>query len=390
MGHNITSDGIFPMQTKSDAIISFRRPTNETEVKSFLGLANYMNKFIPNLATIDEPLRQLTQKGVRFLWTERHTNAFEAIKQAMSQAVRLGYFDVNDRTLVLADASPVGLGAILAQTDENNETRIVSYASKSLTDTEARYCQTEKEALSLVWAVERFQVYLIGRAFDLVTDCKALHFLFAPRSRPCARIERWVLRIQAFDYNVIHIPGEKNAADALSRLATMRSRPFDASEELIIREVASLAAGAVALSWVEIQNAYKEDEELKEVINFIEADRALELPLSYRLVANELCVVDGVLMRIDRVVIPSKLRNTVLRLAHDGHPGSNMMKSFLRSIVLWPKMDRNVEEFVRECRGCNLVSAPEAPEPLVRREMPNGPWQDVAVDFLGPLPDGQH
>lgn len=159
---------------------------------------------------------------------------------------------------------------------------------------------------------------------------------------------------------------------------------------MIIREVASLAAGAVALSWVEIQNAYKEDEELKEVINFIEADRALELPLSYRLVANELCVVDGVLMRIDRVVIPSKLRNTVLRLAHDGHPGSNMMKSFLRSIVLWPKMDRNVEEFVRECRGCNLVSAPEAPEPLVRREMPNGPWQDVAVDFLGPLPDGQH
>ena len=390
LGHNITPDGIFPMQAKSDAIISFRRPTNEAEVKSFLGLANYMNKFIPNLATIDEPLRQLTQKGVTFLWTDRHTDAFEKIKDAMSRAGKLGYYDVNDRTIVLADASPVGLGAILAQIDEKSETRIVSYASKSLTDTEARYCQTEKEALSLVWAVERFQVYLIGRPFDLVTDCKALHFLFAPRSRPCARIERWVLRIQAFEYNVIHIAGEKNAADALSRLATLESRPFDTSEEMIIREVASSAAGAVALTWAEIRNAYEEDEELKEVIELIEADRAQELPMSYRLISNELCLVDGVLMRIDRVVIPSKLRNAVLRLAHDGHPGSNMMKSFMRTNVWWPKIDRNVEDFVKDCRGCNLVSAPQSPEPLVRREMPNGPWQDVAVDFLGPLPEGQH
>lgn len=158
LGHTITSDGIYPMKAKTEAIVSFRQPRNGAEVKSFLGLANYMNKYIRNLATIDEPLRYLTQKDVCFHWSEGQEKAFNMIKDAMSKAEKLGYYDVNDRTAVLADASPVGLGAILAQVDRNYETRVISYASKSLTDTETRYCQTEKEALALVWAVERFQV----------------------------------------------------------------------------------------------------------------------------------------------------------------------------------------------------------------------------------------
>lgn len=192
LGHTVSADGIFPSKVKTDAVLSFREPKNEAEVRSFLGLANYMNKFIPNLATIDEPLRKLTQKGVPFEWRSEHAKAFEEIKKIMSQVGQLGYYDVKDRTAVMADASPVGLGAILAQYDTQGQVRIVSYASKSLTDTESRYCQTEKEALALVWAVERFQVYLLGRQFDLVTDCKALQFLFTPRSKACARIERWV------------------------------------------------------------------------------------------------------------------------------------------------------------------------------------------------------
>lgn len=227
LGHTITSHGIYPMKAKTDAIVSFRQPRNAVEVRSFLGLANYMNKFIPNLATIDEPLRKLTQKDVRFHWAEQEEKAFNMIKDAMIKAGKLGYFDINDHTVLIAHASPVGLGAILAQIDGNQETRVVSYASKSLSDTETRYCQTEKEALSLVWAVERFQVYLFGRSFDLVTDCKALQYLFASRSRPCARIERWVLRLQSFEYRVVHVAGGQNAADALSRLATTdRSIPL--------------------------------------------------------------------------------------------------------------------------------------------------------------------
>lgn len=77
LGHNVTADGIHPSKVKTDAILSFRDPKNEAEIRSFLGLANYMNKFIPNLATIDEPLRKLTQKGTFFEWKPQHAEAFE-------------------------------------------------------------------------------------------------------------------------------------------------------------------------------------------------------------------------------------------------------------------------------------------------------------------------
>lgn len=178
-----------------NAVLSFRSPSSESEVRSFLGLANYLNKFIPNLATIAEPLRDLTKKETKFEWNAAHENAFQAIKKKLASASMLGFFDPKDKTTVIADASPAGLGAVLLQENSEGGTRIISFASKSLTDTERRYCQTEKEALALVWSVERFRMYLYGRPFNLMTDCKALEYLFTPRSKPCARIERWVFHV---------------------------------------------------------------------------------------------------------------------------------------------------------------------------------------------------
>lgn len=119
-------------------------------------MANYMGKFIPKLADIDEPLRKLIQKGNTFQWGAQEEKAFNEIKFAMSEVSSLGFFNVVDRTSVFADASPTALGAVLIQTNSHGESRVVCYASKSLTDTEKRYCQTEKEVLSLVWSVEKF------------------------------------------------------------------------------------------------------------------------------------------------------------------------------------------------------------------------------------------
>lgn len=390
LGHRISTNGIKPSLSKVSAILSFRAPTSESEVRSFLGLANYMIKFIPNLATLSEPLRELTRNNVRFMWGSAQNDAFEAIKKAMSSVPQLGFFDSNDRTAIMADASPIGLGAVLLQTDSSGESRVICYASKSLTDTERRYCQTEKEALGLVWSVERFRMYLYGRVFDLITDCKALEFLFTARSKPCARIERWVLRLQAFDYHVIHIPGQQNIADALSRLTTFKPVPFDPEDELCVREIAMFAASAAALKWEEIEEESSKDPEIIQVIQLMRDGNQEDLPLAYKILANELCSVGDVLMRVDRIIIPQNLRDRVLQLAHEGHPGMRLMKSHLRTNVWWPKMDQQVEKFVRLCKGCTLVSAPNPPEPMVRREFPAQPWTDIAADFLGPLPDGQY
>lgn len=389
LGHKLTEKGIHPSESKLNSIMSFRRPENEAEVRSFLGLANYLNKFMPNLATLDEPLRALLKKGSKFEWSESHQKAFENIKRAMTEAQALGFFNKCDQTSVMVDASPVGLGAILMQTDQKGESRVVSCASKSLTDTEKRYCQTEKEALAIVWSVERFQAYLYGSTFNILTDCKALEFLFTERSRPCARIERWVLRLQAFDYCVVHIPGDKNLADVLSRLTSLPAVPFDYHEEIFIKNIALCSATTAALKWDDIVQESTKDVEIQQVLGCLENGTSLELPLQYRVVANELCRCEEVLMRTDRIVIPQALQEKVLQIAHEGHIGIRMMKLHLRGSVWWPKMDAAVESFVKRCRGCILVSAPDPPEPMVRKETPNGPWQEIAIDFLGPLPDGQ-
>lgn len=182
--------------------------------------------------------------------------------------------------------------------------------------------------------------------------------------------------------------GENNAADALSRLAVLDPKPFDIHEELLIREIVTSAANSMALNWEEIEKESIEDEEIQNVRELIRTDQQMKLQLAYRVIAKELCQVGNVLLRTDRLVIPGRLRNRVLSLAHEGHPGSRMMKTHLRTHVWWPKLDQDVDRFVKSCRGCCLVSAPEAPEPMVRKEMPSAPWEDVAVDFLGPLPDG--
>ncbi|PIK38325.1 hypothetical protein BSL78_24838 [Apostichopus japonicus] len=148
MGHKLSSDGICPSDEKVEAIKDARQPTSASEVRSFLGLVQYCSRFIPNLATISEPLRRLTKKGQTFSWGKEQEQSFQSLKNVLTKADTLAYFDKNAKTQVISDASPVGLGAILVQI-QNGEARIIGYASRSLTDVERRYSQTEKEALGL-------------------------------------------------------------------------------------------------------------------------------------------------------------------------------------------------------------------------------------------------
>lgn len=143
-------------------------------------------------------------------------NSFECLKNSLANVSKLSYFDLTKKTRLLADASPVALGAVLIQFD-GNDPQIISFASKSLPDVEKRYSQTEKESLALAWSVEKFYYYLAGLEFELVTDHKPLEAIFKPTSKPPARIERWLLRLQAFKFKVIYKAGKENIADSLSR-----------------------------------------------------------------------------------------------------------------------------------------------------------------------------
>ncbi|XP_055590210.1 uncharacterized protein K02A2.6-like [Uranotaenia lowii] len=162
LGHTISSEGIRPSNRKVEALQRFRPPITAEEVRSFLGLVTYVGRFLPNLATITAPLRELTRSGIKFVWGTKQEESFMKIKNMISNVQQLYFFDNTFRTRLIADASPVALGAVLIQFEGSSdcEPRPIAYASKSLTSTEQRYCQTEKEALALDWGVERFAVYL--------------------------------------------------------------------------------------------------------------------------------------------------------------------------------------------------------------------------------------
>ena len=201
------------------AVDALNAPRSASETRSFLGLVNYRGRLIPDLATISEPLRRLTKTGTPFVFGKEQKEAFVELKKRLSNSETLGYFDKDALTQAIADASPVGLGAVLTQMSKDGP-RIISYASRSLTGTETRYSQTEKEALALIWACEKFHPYIYGVPFELITDHKPLEVIYGPRYKPYARSERWVLRMQPYKFKVKYQPGPKNIADPLSRLVS--------------------------------------------------------------------------------------------------------------------------------------------------------------------------
>lgn len=343
------------------------------------------------MATLTEPLRRLTKRDVKFEWSDEHTAAFETLKQSMSRPTVLGYYDPEDRTQVIADASPVGLGAVLVQYDKDSRVRVFSFAHKSLTDTGMRYAQTEKEAYALVWAVERFHLYLFGRSFELVTDHKPLEVIFGPRSKPCARIERWVLRLQSYKYNVKYKPGKTNVADPLSRLSctSARASQCGAAAEGYVNWVVQITEPR-AIRIAEIKEESRKDATFQAVKESVDSGNWTELSTPFKPFETELCFQDDILLRGTRMYMPLALQSRALECAHSGHPGVTQMKRRLRAKSWWPKIDQHVEQFVRGCVGCTLVSAPSPPEPMKRTELPSEAWQHLAMDCLGPLPSGHN
>ena len=391
MGHVLSDKGVSITEERSKALMEARRPESVSEVRSFMGLVNFCGRFINDLASIAEPLTRLTRKDIPFKWGNDQEKAFNKLKDALSSPKTLAYFDGNAQTKVIADAGPVGLGGILVQ-EQNGEQRVICYASRSLTDVERRYSQTEKEALALVWACERFHLYLYGREFELITDHKPLEYIYAPRSKPSACIERWMLRLQAYQYRVKYKPGKANISDCLSRLITDNSKNSEISDfNERHNNFVTKTAVPVAMTAAEIEAESEKDQEITNLRVCIRSSDwgRCKYP-KYVFAKDELCEFNNTVLRGTRIVVPYKLRQRVIQLAHEGHQGIVKTKQRLRTKVWWPSMEKDAENFCRLCRECQRVGLPDPPEEMRRTELPKGPWQDLAADFMGPLPNGEY
>lgn len=387
LGHIISTKGIKPTEDKIQAILDLRSPKNVTELKSLMGMINFVGKFIPNLATLTSNMRQLLIKGVPFNWNQPHNQELGKIKSILGRVESLGFYDPKDETLLVTDASPVGVGSILIQV-KDGISRAVYCASKSLAVHERKYCQTEKECYAIVWAMEKFYMYLYGKRFTLITDCKPLQYLFnRVRSKPSARIERWILRLQAFDFDVQYEPGDKNLADSFSRLS------IDDSKVVGEADVVSWLAKEMmpmAITVAEVERESLQDEDLSKVREALSSGVWDDVSIQYRArtIKDDLIGYGGLILRGDRIVIPRSLQEKIVQLGHLGHQGSTGIKAHIRTKVWFPEMDKMVEKVVNNCKPCKMTSLPDKPNPIIRR-IPTKPWQDLAMDFKEGLPSGK-
>ncbi|UYV66887.1 hypothetical protein LAZ67_4003240, partial [Cordylochernes scorpioides] len=216
LGHITNQHGIKPAEHNIKAIRDFPRPKKIKEVQSFLGMCSYYRKFIKGFSKIADPLTSLIKKNVPFTWTENQEKAFQTLKVALINPPILGHFDPNAITYIHTDASNIGLGATLVQKFGDKE-KVISYLSRTLSKPEQNYSTTEKECLAVVWSMSKLRPYLYGRHFKIVTDHHALCWLKNLKD-PTGRLARWALKIQEYNFEIIHKSGKKHLdADGLSR-----------------------------------------------------------------------------------------------------------------------------------------------------------------------------
>ncbi|XP_062610353.1 uncharacterized protein K02A2.6-like [Saccostrea cucullata] len=397
-GYVFSSEGISADPRKVDAIKNSEIPSNASEVRSFLGMTNYVGRFIPNYSTITAPLRELTKQNVKFEWQPNQQKAFDMLKRELTSDKVMAYFDPSKETTMIVDASPVGLGALLTQ-----EGKVISYGSRALNDVETRYSQTEREALAVVWGCEHFHLYLFGQDFKVISDHKPLEAIFNnPHSKPPARIERWRLKLQPYHFGLQYRPGKTNAADYMSRHPS-KSTKINSLSDIAEEYVNYVTENAVpkTLTLAEIGNETQKDPILQRVIEAIisekkipeskDLDKTIE---TFRRRQNELTLHrDGnhsVLLIENRLVIPRSIQQTVIKLAHEGHQGIVRTKQLLREKVWFVNIDKQVEEFCKGCVPCQASVPGQKYTPLKMSPLPNRPWSEVSMDFCGPFPSGSY
>ena len=387
-------------EPKVNAVRMMPPPTDSAGLRSFLGSVQFYSKFLPDLATVTEPLHNLTRKNVQWKWGAEEQSAFQKLTQhghGPGSTLPIG---------ISCDASEVGLGVVLFHRYQDGSEWPIANASKTLTETQRHYSQIQKEALAIVFALNKFHQFLYGRKFILVTDHKPLLALFGPSKATPAlaanRLARWALMLSQYDYSIEYRrTSEHGNADALSRLPVGPDTDFDSEEEdADVDTVCTIRTISLQLNPTDqgvLEKESAKDPVIANVIRYtregwppkassgeIQRDYSIE---DFRKLSDSLLAAHGCLLYGSRVVIPPSLQRQVLQLLHLGHFSIQRMKQLARTVVTGPSLVRTL--------WTNAVNAPRVLK--IRNcqpKVPNHPWMllekpwsrvhtDHAINFLG-------
>ena len=393
LGFQVSREGIQPTPAKVTAIKEAPSPTNVSELRAIVGLVNYYSRFIPRLAEHLSPLYTLLQKGVFWKWGVLQQEAFVQIKDLISENTVLAHYDPDAELLLTCDASAVGIGSVLEIRLPDKSTRPIAFASRCLTKPEKHYAQIEREALAIVFGVQKFRQYLLGRRFTLRTDHRPLVTLFGENhgipQLASSRIKRWSLILSAYSYDLEYISTKDNGcADFLSRAPLSGVIDEESVASQLVLHVDSEVLHAVPLSAQVVASETRKDVLLSKVLQITrdgwpEHCESIQLK-PYFIKWHELSVDQGCVLWGNRVIVPTTLRAMLLLDLHDSHIGMVRMKAIARQHFWWPGLNEEIESAVRQCKECqenaNLpLSIPGA------WNWPSGPWKRLHIDYAGPF-----
>ena len=384
LGYVITSNGISINQEKLAPITDYPTPRTAKDVKRFVGLCGWYRQYIENFATVMEPLNRCLRKDIKFCWSHEQQIAFDRIKQCIVNATALALPNFDKQFILRTDSSDLGLGAVLAQEDEENNERPIAFASRTLTRTEQSYHATEKECLSIVWSLKKFESYLDGQSFILQTDNQALLWLDKMKDVN-SKFMRWALRIQDFQPIISHCPGKLNVvADALSRAPVGEAEEEDRKSVMDPPTQSNFLFFSSLSSLVDkdsLKLAQKDDGEIQSLLTDLPNGFILEDDILYKLGRNNEKLI----------FIPRSFKGKVLNYFHDaphsGHLGYRKTIARIMRRFFWFHMHEDIYAYIRACTKCQATKNPNTkPYGEMQPVYAAGPWDMLAMDLIGPLP----
>lgn len=392
LGFNIDRTGLSMNKERISSVLEAPVPENVSEVRAFVGMLNYYSKFIPSFASKMSPLYELLRKDVRFKWTVKCQEAFDALKEEVTSDKVLVHFNPKVPIVLSTDASNSAVAGILSHVGADGTKKPIAFVSRALSQSERNYSVIQKEALAIIFSVTKLRQYLLGVHFILECDHKPLLAIFGENKGlpvlAAARMQRWAFILSGFNYCMKHVKGIDNTADHLSRLPQRKvvesnddfgfvnyiinQNKLNLSFKDIAREtthdpILAKLREAIQLGKIDLLNG-------KDFIPYI--NRKSELSVEYN------CILWGY-----RVVVPPKLRSKVLEQLHFSHFGIVKTKALARSYLWWPKLDQDIEKLILNCNSCRLSQPTPEKAVLIPWVPTDIPWSRIHVDFAGPIKD---
>lgn len=367
LGFILDEFGLSMDPDKITPILNIPPPKTLKELRRIVGMCSWYRRFIRNFSDITAPMTELmkTQKSKKFVWTNEADEAFRKLKTALVSAPVLISPDFEKPFTIQTDASDVGIGAVLTQGDGVEE-RVVAYMSSKLTAAQRKYSTTERECLAVLEAIKKFRSYIEGSKFRVITDHASLLWLRNLRD-PTSRLARWALKLQEFDFALMHRKGKLNViADALSRSVEIVDVSIDCDEKYN-------------------QMRANVEEKPEKFPNYIIKDKILYKHCSSK-------SAQGVMENGWKLFVPENSRNKILNEMHDrptgAHLGVNKTLKKIQELYYWPKMCESVRRYVKTCEQCQTGKHPtqRVRVPMGAQKVCDGPWDSVSIDFLGPFP----